>query len=191
MLRDFSRFVLALWREWRSLLTGGTVIATLYIWNSVSVKPLPQSINWLVVGLTFIMAAFMAWRKEWMSAGSGFVDIDLAELEKELHGKTGVHQRSIERPLLGKYIRVTGNIDNVSFHAYMAFVRLKTNGTEVSLEYGWRGNARSFIPLPKGTTVTVTGRIGRVSPGVRLNNCSLISVGSMLQSVPPLIKPDS
>jgi hypothetical protein len=63
-LLDFWRFLLALWREWKVLLTGGGIIALLTAWGFIVHKPVPQEVYWFIVGCTFILAAFRAWQME-------------------------------------------------------------------------------------------------------------------------------
>ncbi|HTS07349.1 MAG TPA: hypothetical protein VMP68_17335 [Candidatus Eisenbacteria bacterium] len=64
MLIDFLRFLLAIWGEWQTLLTGGSVIAIAWMIEIVRDKPNPRNVNWLIVAVTFIFAAFLAWRRE-------------------------------------------------------------------------------------------------------------------------------
>jgi hypothetical protein len=176
VLRDFASFLRSIWREWRSLLTGGSVIAILALWNMAGGRSISQSVNWLVLGLTLVLAAFLAWRREWISSGRGFVDVDLAGLEQLFHGRAGVHQRSIERPVLGRFIKVTGTIEDMSIEMFMAFVRIRTSaGVSVTLQFMFRWNARAFFPLPIGTRVTVAGRIISLRRRVELGNCAVIS----------------
>ena len=44
--------------------TGGSIIAMAWFAQVLTNKPLPPGINWLIVALTFLMAAFLGWRKE-------------------------------------------------------------------------------------------------------------------------------
>ena len=80
MLRDFLAFVAALWHEWAVLLTGGSIIALLSLWNFAGRKPVPQSANWLIVGITFILASFLAWRKQYLDADKDFISRSPLEL---------------------------------------------------------------------------------------------------------------
>ncbi len=63
MFREFLEFLLSLWREWKALLTGGTIIAVLMLWQMASGKPVPSVFNWLVLGVTLLIAAFFSWIK--------------------------------------------------------------------------------------------------------------------------------
>jgi hypothetical protein len=47
MPRDFLLFVTALWREWKALLIGGSIIALEALWMFSGKPPIPQAINWL------------------------------------------------------------------------------------------------------------------------------------------------
>jgi uncharacterized membrane protein YfcA len=64
MLRDFVGFLLALWKEWKALLTGGTILAVVSLGQKITGKSVPRSTNWLIFGLTLLLASFFAWRKE-------------------------------------------------------------------------------------------------------------------------------
>jgi hypothetical protein len=63
-LRDLSAYIVALWREWKALLTGGSIIALASLWMYSHSKPIPANVNWLIVGLTLVLASFLAWRKQ-------------------------------------------------------------------------------------------------------------------------------
>ena len=72
MLRDFSSFVTAMWKEWKLLLTGSSIAVVLGLSTLFGLQ-LPKHIKWLVSGpspglliacLTLILAAFLSWRKE-------------------------------------------------------------------------------------------------------------------------------
>lgn len=91
MLRDFFEFVRALWKEWQALLTGGSIIALLWLLETVIRKPAIPSVNWLIVGLTFMIAAFFAWRKEWIRGGQGLANRTPKQLIGLFEGRTGIH----------------------------------------------------------------------------------------------------
>ena len=59
MLRDFAVFLRALWREWKTLLTGGSIVALIALWELTGHKAFPNSVNWLILGFTFVVAAFL------------------------------------------------------------------------------------------------------------------------------------
>jgi hypothetical protein len=80
--QEFWRFLLALWQEWKALLTGGTLIAVIALWQFLGGPPLLSAINWLIVGATFILASFLSWRKQFRSVNAQQATI--AALEKAL-----------------------------------------------------------------------------------------------------------
>lgn len=80
MFRDFENFVRSLWNEWKVLLTGGTLIAGIFIWSALVPRPLPRQTNWVILGFTLILASFFAWRKEWIRNQRGLIDIMASEL---------------------------------------------------------------------------------------------------------------
>src|ERR1017187_8028834 len=162
MLRDFLLFVAALWREWKALLTGGSIIAFEALWVLSGKPPLPQTANWIIVGLTMILASFLAWRRQWMEADKDFVHLSLAELRDLSRIGTALHTKTVLKPYIGKRIRVTGTIRNAFPAATLAFVKLTCDGVEVSLELPFWG-LKPFAPLPKGTSITVVGRISEIT----------------------------
>jgi hypothetical protein len=165
MVRDFILFLLALWNEWKALLTGGTLIAAEAIASIARKKPMPSSVNWLILGVTLIIAAFLAWRKEWIQNGEGFVNVTPLQLVTLIEDVTGVLADSRLAPYRNKWIRVTGTLMDVSPSAFpWMYVRVQYGaGYGVSVIFNMnRWKASRLIPVPKGTTVTVAGRIKRV-----------------------------
>jgi hypothetical protein len=186
MFRDFSSFVAALWREWKVLLTGGSIVAILALLHFFGVKSLPQnveqSVSWLIVGLTLILAAFFAWRRQWIDADRNFLTLPLEELTRLTEDCTKVHANTLIRPYLGKKIRCPATIDNVYPDKHLAFVTMKHGALQITLRLP-RWKIRPFVPLPKGTIVTVVGRIYAISKdAITLTNCHIVPA---LPEVPP------
>jgi hypothetical protein len=61
MLRSYLR---ALWRHWSKLLTGGSLMAVLAVWG-ITGNALWPMVGIGVVGLTFLMASYEAWKEEY------------------------------------------------------------------------------------------------------------------------------
>ncbi len=194
MFRDFMRFLWAVWREWKVLLTGGSIIAAFGLWGMLGKKAPPQNVNWLIVGTTLMLAAFLAWRKEWMAAGRGFVNINAKELIDLFRGRTEVQARSLVQTHIGKYTKITGTISDVARPFTFTFVYLNTEPDArimMSFFFGWNGTP--FLLLPLGTRITVAGRISDIdSSGITLANCRLIAIdpASMRPTAPPSSTPD-
>jgi len=177
MLRDFFEFVRALWKEWQPLLTGGSIIALLWLLETVSRKPAIPSVNWLIVGLTFMIAAFFAWRKEWIRGGQGLANRTPKQLIGLFEGRTGIHADSFAKHYIGKRIRVKGSIVDVSVLGLAAFVYLLTDEDVTVHAMLARWNVGPFVPLAKGTVVTVVGRITDLSGGsIDLRDIDLIEI---------------
>lgn len=70
MLRNVGLYLLALWRQWKVLLTGGSIMAVVAIWALFTNRGLPYNLGWLILGLTFIAASFMSWRREYERANA-------------------------------------------------------------------------------------------------------------------------
>jgi hypothetical protein len=66
----------ALCAEWVVRLTGGVTIALLTAWFLATGKPIPQSIGWAALGLTFTLGSFAVWRKEWIANTLEFKESD-------------------------------------------------------------------------------------------------------------------
>jgi hypothetical protein len=62
--RDFASYLDSFWREWRTLLIGGSIMALVALLALGANKPIPAVVNWLIVGLTFLLASFSSWRRE-------------------------------------------------------------------------------------------------------------------------------
>jgi hypothetical protein len=176
VLRDFACFALAVWAEWKILLTGGTIMAGLALWNSSVGRSLSPSVSLPVVGVTLVLAAFFAWRKEWIRGGRGFIVVDPKSLVKLFDGRTDVYARTLIRPYVGRWTKITGEIRDIRTGPFVSLVRLLINDTPVDLELS-RWKLGPFVPLPSGTLVTVAGRISSISSiSVSLRNCELMEV---------------
>jgi len=174
MFRDFLSFIVALWREWKVLLTGGTIFAVLALWNFFGRKPLPQSIGWFIAGFTLILAAFFAWRRQWVIADQNFLALPLETLTQLAQNRTKVHANALIKSYLGKKIRCTGIIENVFPSGILGFVIMECGTLQITLRLSrWR--FRAFVHFAKGTPITVVGRIRAVTVGnIELKNCDIV-----------------
>jgi len=130
LLRDIRRYAKALWRQSVPLLTGGGLMALLAIYGLSTGATLPQNIAWLVLGLTFIAASFLAWRKEEAEKDALMNEKDAAlKLQVERDNRiflssqpnqllpragTAVQRKFQSSVYLGKWIRVDGKVQDVS-----------------------------------------------------------------------------
>jgi hypothetical protein len=178
MLGDFARFLAALWREWKVLLTGGSLIAILALWSMGTGKSIQQSVNWLVIGTTLLLAGFFAWRREWIQNGRGLVNVTVDELMATFEGRTSVQATTLVRPYVGKHIRVSGTLKQVSklrFGSHFVYLDLGQHHVTIKM-LGQAG--RHCALLSKGTKVTVIGRIKEVSVlSVYLSARDIVSIG--------------
>jgi hypothetical protein len=62
-MKDLTGFLKAVWAEWITLLTGGSIVAVLGLWERLR-SPIPPAAYWLVVLAFLVMASFRAWRQE-------------------------------------------------------------------------------------------------------------------------------
>jgi len=179
VLRDFANFLRAVWDEWKVLLTGGTIIAILALWQ-MSGRSVPRNTGWLVIGLTLIFASFLAWRKEWIQNGRGFIEVYPETLARLVRGgMTDIYKDSLVKPYLHKWITVTGKLGNVAVSVFRlaVYIRLECNDqVSVSTTIGrWRANP--FMPLRAGTPITIVGRIDEIQPySLSLTNAEFVRI---------------
>ncbi len=62
------------------MLTGGTIVAVLSLWAMAVGRPIPQYVNWLILGCVLVLSSFMAWRKQ---------SIRIAALSSEVNELSG------------------------------------------------------------------------------------------------------
>lgn len=79
VIKDACLYLLALWEQWIIALTGGLIIGGLTLWDRAVGKPLSPETNWLIVAATFIVASFMAWRKEMQAKGAAILEAQTAK----------------------------------------------------------------------------------------------------------------
>jgi hypothetical protein len=63
-VRDLLEFLKRLWGEWASLLTGGTAIALLGLWERYRGQAVRPVFYWIIAALLLARAFFLVWRKE-------------------------------------------------------------------------------------------------------------------------------
>jgi hypothetical protein len=165
MLRDFGRFLQALWTEWSILLTGGSIVAVLVLWTTITAKPIPQSANWTVGGVTLVLASFRAWRKEWIEGGSGFTEVNIEWLVQQFQNRTTMQAEILIRPYLGKWAKVTGELQDIRHIYWYSLIAFKIPPGIFATVWVWRWTASKLSSLPRGTLITVAGRISRVRAG--------------------------
>lgn len=198
MRRDFMEFLRTLCREWVPLLTGGSVIALLALWQ-MSGRQVPQSVHWLVVGLTLMVAAFLSWRKEWIQLGRGLVTESPEALVQIIKDKTGIQARIYLAKYIGRRITIRGYVSDVSnvlpwWHLVYIDAGNRDAGNRLLISCGIAlGAFKIFSVLPRGAEITVSGRIREVhSLGLQLASCSLLEIHqSPKLTDQKMIKPES
>jgi hypothetical protein len=61
-------YLQALWRQWRTLLMGGSLTAGALIFGLATGKNIATGAGWTLLGLTFVGASFGAWKEEHLRA---------------------------------------------------------------------------------------------------------------------------
>lgn len=64
-MREFVEFLRRLWRVWATLLTGGTGIALLLLWERHNGAAVSPRIFWTLAFLLLVLSGFLVWRDEW------------------------------------------------------------------------------------------------------------------------------
>jgi hypothetical protein len=155
MSHDFLDFLLALWAEWRVLLTGGTIFAAVSVWSLATSKPLPPQIDWLVLEITLILASFLAWRKEWIASNGHALSVEPKRLLELRSQGSQLQSDALLAPYMGKRITITSTLTDISNN----IASFESDGVRAcSFELLWRPFTRSIIPLPIGSVVTMNGR---------------------------------
>ena len=175
MLQDLKAFLYALWGEWKALLTGGSIIASLALFQLITHRSVPHFMDWLIIGLSLIGAAFLSWRKEWINSGRGLINIDLEEIRQLFSDHTTPHAKLRVRQLIGKRTILTGTLYDLSNYATFASVHMNTDKAMFHLQVS-RWKLRTFQPLTKGTLITVNGRIHIRDGMVTLSSCEVLKI---------------
>jgi uncharacterized membrane protein YfcA len=89
MFRDFLAFMWAFWRQLVPLVTGGSLMAGLGPWGWATHQQIKPDWYWILIGLTFILASFAAWRQEWIANKRGLIEVDLKSLARLRPGGYG------------------------------------------------------------------------------------------------------
>jgi len=148
-------------------LDGGTITAALELWSIFTGKAPPRIAGWLMLGLTLTMAAFLAWRKEWVAGDRGFIDITVPELYRLYRtGNTQIQSEAIIKPYVGRWVKARGRLDDVTRFSPLLYISIagfdKDDWLRVTATKPfWR--AKEFAVLPPETMLTVVGRLKDVS----------------------------
>jgi hypothetical protein len=111
-VREIPEFLKRLWGEWASLLTGGTAIALLGLWERYRGQAVRPVVYWIVAVLLFVRAFFLVWRNEHRRR---------IELESEDHQR----RLSIQRDEISRAnLKLHGEIDWI--HLARDLVQLKS-----------------------------------------------------------------
>lgn len=203
-LRDFGRFLRALWREGKALVMGGGLFAAIAIWGLVTGKSVPTNIAYLALAATFIWAGFLAWRKEAREAdrlrtvlGSThekerpdliFVEEGPSFFVQLARPHTSIQAENLLQPYMGKWMKLS----NVTVHDVDTFGNLyivsgmSEDGITLTMYFEKQWSERILI-LRRDSKIGIIGQIRAVEFGVRLENCEILRPPS--SSPPELTSP--
>src|ERR1019366_5312598 len=195
MLRDFAVFLRALWREWKTLLTGGSIVALIALGELTGHKAFPNSVNWLILGFTFVVAAFLSWREEWITSGRGVIEADFERINRLFEGRTGAQTRELIRPYMGKRCKIRATLRDFSHSelvSWQTFIHLQSGTQRVSIMFfRWNSRLSGLAMFPIGTEVEINGRITTLERGsVWLGACRITIIPPEV-SVHPTPDPQS
>jgi hypothetical protein len=197
VIRDFAAFLSALWHEWKILLTGGSIVAVLALLSFGGVKSIPQYVNWLIIGVTFVMAVFHAWRNERTNVARTkrdvstevpvpasaperiVIDVTPEYLMGFYKEHTDVQAAKLAESYIGKWIKQSGKVANVAssesmrtWEVYFADSRAEYI---VSLAFDQTWADRVSV-LKRGEQISVLGQIGRFDGShLHLVHCELLA----------------
>ncbi len=185
--REFITFIVSLFKEWGTLLTGGALAAALSIWSIVSGRSTPLHIGWIFLWLTLIMAAFFSWRKQWREAENNFVQIGPAALMHLRKNKTSPHADTILKPYIGKRLKLNANFMDIADVAFFVkILHFECEDVSISaLVAPW--TAKRFLPLPRLSKLTITGTITEIrSLGISISGIEIVPTPTAIetQSIP-------
>jgi hypothetical protein len=181
MVKDFIEFTRALWEQWKALLTGGSIIALLSLWDFATRKVVPRSLDWLILGLTLLIAAFLSWRKEWLRNESQFITITPEELTSFFQNRTEFHADLYVKPYIGKRIKSVARIEELSrFDGGSGYVHMiNKDGITLHGLMPRRKISELALLAQEGAAITVTGRINRISiTGIGLDEIEVVGIQS-------------
>jgi hypothetical protein len=183
VLQDFWSFAIALWREWKVLLTGGSIIAVLAIWGFAGGKTLPTNLGWLTLGVTFILASFLAWRKEYHQRRDAatkriFTDLRVDQLMSFLGGRTHIEANRLMAPYLEKWMRVQCEVDDIrsSFNEMEVHAhQLEPTRVFMLMIFQKLLWAERLSVMTRGSKIEVVGQIKYANEGaISLTNCEIV-----------------
>jgi hypothetical protein len=188
VLLDFVCFLRAVWRKWNVLLTGGSIIAFIAIYETVTGTRAPVPIGWMVLGATLVLAAFFAWRDEWLRTGKGFINLEPKELAQLIRNRTSAQRDALTKEYAGKRIKINGKLADVSHSILFPWLSSITihadDGFSVYADV-WRWRSGLYSSLNMGTMLTITGRIAMLeSYYIFLTGCELIKIGDIAMPAP-------
>jgi hypothetical protein len=195
VIRDFAVFLRALWHEWKILLTGGSIVAFLALLNFGGAKSIPQYVNWVIIGVTFVMAAFHAWRNERTNVARSkrhvstevpvpapkriVIDVAPEYLMGFYKDHTDVQADKLAENYIGKWLKLSGKVANVvsssaitkTWHVILAYKAGYFMG--VDFDNAW---ADQISVLKRGDEIRVLGQI-EAFDGSRLHlvHCELLA----------------
>lgn len=118
------------------------------LWALSTGKPLPYNLGWLIIGLTFVLASFMAWRRErqYVCAKSQKTEADLRQrdqiiqtLNAQLAQKPQISAHELANQALVRELIANATKEERSFLEYLL------NHEELQAEQVYREHARPVI----------------------------------------------
>lgn len=91
-------YLKALWRQWRTLLMGGSLTALALIFGLATGKNIATGMGWILLGMTFIGASYGAWNEERQK-------VEKLEAEK-VQAPTAGERKKQNLARLSEYLRV-------------------------------------------------------------------------------------
>lgn len=191
MLRDLARFTIAVARHWGILVTGGFIVGLIALVERVSGKAISGWPLWLALGMSLFLASFLAWRDERQVISTlnktledlnetikklqqDTISLTPEDLIKPYDGRTTIQGQKLASTYVGKWITVSGSVDDVESNYGTLRIRLERRNPMVDLTFDEQSKD-SVSVLRKGDTITARCEIQSIGRGfISLKNCELI-----------------
>ncbi len=109
-------FVVSVLRQWAVLVTGTLIVGLIGVYEHAIQKPISGWPFWSAIIASLFVAFFLAWRKERLiveRSGSSLLPLTPQDLADVFVGRTLVQGNKLATIHLGKWMEVSGLIDNV------------------------------------------------------------------------------
>ena len=199
--REFVSFLRSLWSEAKALVMGGSIFAVIAIWGLTTRRTVSTDVAYLALGVTFIWAGFLAWRKEAHESarlrsalhdvlsrqdrptfdrpGLIFVNEEPSFFARLFDGHTSIQSTKLIEPYMGKWMRLSIDVADISeASASQHRVHGFKDQTSIFMYFEKQWQEQVSI-LRSRSVIEVVGQIRNIDRGMlRLESCEIISAAA-------------